>query len=109
MNQKAQILCRLAQLYEDSYAGRTGKGARDLILDYEKFLAEAGCRDGDLRLIAERDLADAASAGVLTLVYHNRDPRLVQQIRFSQGQEEALFSHIEEPSPTAKRAARGNF
>jgi hypothetical protein len=103
MSQKAQILCRLARLYEDSYAGRTGKGERDLILDYEKFLAENGCRDGDSRLIAERDLADAASAGVLTLVYHNRDPRLIQQIRFSRGQEEALFSCIGEPSPRTKR------
>jgi hypothetical protein len=72
MNQKAHILCRLARLYEDSYAGRTGKGERDLIMDYERFLAESGCRDGDSRLIAERDLADAASAGLLTLVHHNR-------------------------------------
>jgi hypothetical protein len=103
MSQKPHILCRLARLYEASYAGRTGKGERDLILDYEKFLAETGCRDGDSRLIAERDLADAASAGVLTLVYHNRDPRLIQQIRFSQAEEEALFAHIGEPSPTAKR------
>jgi hypothetical protein len=103
MSQKPHILCRLARLYEASYAGRTGKGERDLMLDYEKFLAETGCRDGDSRLIAERDLADAASAGVLTLVYHNRDPRLIQQIRFSQAEEEALFAHIGEPSPTAKR------
>lgn len=103
MSQKSQILCRLARLYEDSYAGRTGQGERDLILDYEKFLTEAGCRDGDSRLIAERDLAGAASAGVLTRVYHNRDPRLIQQIRFSRKQEAALFSCIGEQPPTAKR------
>ncbi|HEV2986981.1 MAG TPA: Wadjet anti-phage system protein JetD domain-containing protein [Candidatus Angelobacter sp.] len=54
-------------------------------------------------MIAERDLADAASAGLLTLVHHNRDPRLIQQIRFSRAQEEAFFAHIGEPSPTAKR------
>lgn len=103
MNSKAHILCKLARSYEESYAGRTGKGARDLILDYEKFLTENDCRDGESRVIAERDLADAASAGLLTLVAHNRDPRLIQQIRFSQAKEEALFAQIGEPSPTVKR------
>ena len=103
MKDGLHILRALARQYERTQAGRTGEGKRDLLLDYEKFLREAGCADGEDRHIAERVLADAADAGILTLGTHRRDPKLIQQIRFNREQEKNLFARFGEPSPTECR------
>jgi hypothetical protein len=103
MKERLHIIRELARRYERTQAGRVGVGERDLLVDYEGFLADAGCADGEARLTAERELADAARAGVLTLVPHRRDLRLIQQIRFNLAREAALFSLLAEPSPTQRR------
>lgn len=105
MKDRLHILRELAHRYERTQAGRTGRGERDLLLDYEGFLREAGCADGAERHLAERELAGTAREGVLILVPHRRDPKLIQQIRFSRKREEALFKRIGEPSPTERRRA----
>jgi len=105
MKDSLHILRELAQRYERSQAGRTGVAERDLLLPYEEFLADSGCRDGEDRVAAERTLSDAASKGVaiLKLETHPRDPRLVQSIRFSLANEQALFHRLGGPSPTERR------
>jgi hypothetical protein len=103
MNDRLHILREFARHYEATQAGRTGTGERDLLLDYEEFLHLARCHDGEARHLAEGDLADAARAGILTLVPHRRDPKLIQQIRFSREREDALFARIGEQPPTQQR------
>src|SRR5579884_2566737 len=99
MKDRLHILRALAQKYERTQAGRTGKGQRDLLLDYEGFLRESGCADGENRQIAEKVLADAANEGVLTLKTHRRDSKLIQQIRFDPDQEKNLFALFSGSSP----------
>ena len=100
----SRILLALARAYEGTQAGRTGTGERDLIRDYEDLLQAAGCRDGDARAEAEVHLAAASKAGVLRLVPHKRDSRLIESIRFSPADERAFYSFINARSPTEKRA-----
>lgn len=97
------ILQALARHYESTQAGRTGVGERDLILDYEEFLLANGCRDGDSRAVAEADLRLAAKAGVLTLVPHRRDNRLLEQLRFNYTKEPDFYRLVGSQSPTERR------
>jgi Uncharacterized protein conserved in bacteria C-term(DUF2220) len=103
MKDKPHILRALARRYERTQAGRTGEGERDLLLDYHQFLADAERGDGEARVIAERELEAATRKGIITLVAHRRDPRLIQQIRFSARQEDLLFAELGEPSPKERR------
>lgn len=105
MKDRLHILRELARQYERTQAGRIGMGERDLLLDYEEFLRTAQCADGESRHLAERELADAAKAELLTLVPHRRDPKLIQQIRFSREKETRLFARLGESSPTQRREA----
>src|SRR5215472_2719478 len=103
MKNEPKVRTALARLYEQSQAGRTGTAKRDLILDYENFLAQSGCKDGVPRASAERELLEAARTGILSLVSHRRDPRLIQQIRFSNTKEEVLFNKLNRLSPAQLR------
>jgi hypothetical protein len=77
------ILSELTRRYERRKAGRTGAGMRDLLLDYEELLASAGAAGGEPRIRAEHDLAEAERDGILELLRHARDKRLIQRLRFS--------------------------
>jgi hypothetical protein len=105
MKDRLHILRELAGRYQRTQAGRSGVGERDLLLDYEEFLRTSQCADGETRYVAERELADAARIGVLTLVPHRRDRKLIQQIRFSREKEALLFARLGDPSPTELRNA----
>jgi len=105
MKDRLHILRELARQYERTKAGRTGVGERDLLLDYEEFLHAAQCADGETRHVAERELGDAARNGVVTLVPHPRDPKLIQQIRLSREKEAVMYARLGEPSPTDRRNA----
>ncbi|MBL9042719.1 MAG: hypothetical protein JNM83_14015 [Myxococcales bacterium] len=97
------ILGALARRYEQTQVGRTGAGGRDLILDYERFLAGAGCHDGEARQLAEQTLRDMEKAGLLALETHRLDPRLLERIRFRAAYEAELFAQLGEPTPTERR------
>lgn len=98
------VLEALARRYERSRAGRTGAGARDLLVSLEDLLAGAGCREGEKRALAEQHLAQAEAAGLLTRVpIHKRDHSEYHQIRFSPSSESALYDRLGRPSPTALR------
>ena len=71
----------------------------------EELLAEAGCNEGENRALAEQQLAEAESAGLLVRVpVHKRDRSHIHQIRFPAINEDALYTKIARLSPTKTRA-----
>jgi hypothetical protein len=104
MKTRSPVLESLARRYERSQAGRTGTANRDLLVLLEELLAEADCSEGEKRALAERQLAEAESAGLLVRVpVHKRDRSNIHQIRFSSANEDALYSEIARLSPTKTR------
>jgi hypothetical protein len=99
------VLSELARRYERRKAGRTGAGVRDLMVDYEELLASAGAAGGEARVRAEHDLTEAEGNGILQLLRHPRDKRLIQQLRFSPAREEQLYAALLESPPTKRREA----
>ena len=98
------VLEALARRYERSQAGRTGTANRDLLVLLEELLAEAGCSEGENRALAEQQLAEAESAGLLVRVpLHKRDRSHIHQIRFSPDNENALYTKVARSSPTKTR------
>lgn len=97
------VLRELARRYEKTRAGRTGSGQRDLLVDYEELLQSAGCKDGDSRVIAERELRDAQASGILYLESHARDPGLILRVRFASANEADLYRRLGDHSPGTRR------
>ncbi len=105
MKTSSPVLEALARRYERSQAGRTGTASRDMLVLLEELLAEAGCSEGEKRALAEQQLADAESAGLLVRVpVHKRDHSHIHQIRFPVLNEDALYTKITRLSPTKTRA-----
>jgi hypothetical protein len=104
MKTPSPVLEALARRYERSQAGRTGAANRDLLVLLEELLAEAGCNEGENRALAEQQLAEAESVGLLVRVpVHKRDPSHIHQIRFPAANEDALYAKISRLSPTKTR------
>ena len=104
MKTPSPVLEALARRYERSQAGRTGAANRDMLVLLEELLAEAGCNEGENRALAEQQLAEAESAGLLVRVpVHKRDPSHIHQIRFPAINEDALYTKIARLSPTKTR------
>lgn len=96
----------LSRIYEQRTAGRTGTASRDVLVDLETLLAEAGCEEGDARALAERQLIEAENLNLITRVpLHCRDRLLIHQIRFSSAKESAFYAYLGRPSPSAQREA----
>ena len=105
MKAASPILSELARRYERRKAGRTGAGVRDLLVDYEELLASAGVAGGESRIRAEHDLVEAEREGILELLRHPRDKRLIQHLRFSPAKEAQLYATLSESPPTTRREA----
>lgn len=106
MKTPSPVLEALARRYERSQAGRRGVASRDVLVLLEDLLADAGCREGEKRAVAERQLQDAESAGLLKRdPVHKRDQANIYQIRFSPANEAALYAAIDRVSPARSRTA----
>ncbi|MCP5525111.1 MAG: hypothetical protein H7A46_26600 [Verrucomicrobiales bacterium] len=104
MKPPSPVLEALASRYERSQAGRTGSATRDVLVSLEELLADAGCREGAARAVAEMELQDAETAGLLRREpVHPRDPSHIGRIRFSPGSEAALYAAIHRDSPSERR------
>jgi hypothetical protein len=104
MKTPSPVLEALARRYERSQAGRTGTANRDLLVLLEDLLTEAGCNEGENRALAEQQLAEAESLGLLVRVpVHKRDRSNIHQIRFPAINEDALYTKIARLSPTKTR------
>ncbi|HTR40034.1 MAG TPA: Wadjet anti-phage system protein JetD domain-containing protein [Pseudomonadales bacterium] len=109
MKTPSPVLEVIARRYERRQAGRTGEASRDVLLSLAELLAEAGCSEGEKRAVAEQQLAEAETAGILMRVpVHKRDHSNIHQIRFSPANEPALYAHLGRLSPTELRAAVAN-
>jgi hypothetical protein len=104
MKLRSKALLKLAQLYEESAAGRHGGGKLDFQPEIEDVLAAAGCAEGEARELAERDLRAAREARVIHLVsIHRRDSQHFAKVRLASENEEAFFAYVGLTSPTARR------
>lgn len=100
------VLETLALRYQRSQAGRTGEASRDVLIPLEELLAEARCSEGEKRALAERQLAEAETTGILIREpVHKRDRGRIHQIRFSPANESVLYARLGKSSPTQLRAA----
>jgi len=104
MKHSAPALEALARHYERSLAGRTGEFSRDVLVDVEELLLDAGSGEGDLREVAEQQLREAEQAGILMLEpLHKRDRASLHRVRFSPANESRLFEFLGRSSPIALR------
>lgn len=95
-----------AERYRESQAGRTGIGASDFTLDYQKFLKAAHATTAEARIHIEQQLrrAAASSGGHFVIETHPRDENILLLLRLKRdGGEAWLFQHLSEPSPTQER------
>lgn len=106
MKHPAPVLEALARLYERRLAGRTGEFSRDVLVDVEDLLHDAGAVEGDSRAVAEQQLREAEQAGILKLEpLHKRDRASLHQVRFSPANEAGLFGFLGRSSPKSVRDA----
>ncbi|MCI0747522.1 MAG: DUF2220 family protein [Verrucomicrobia subdivision 3 bacterium] len=106
MKHPAPVLEALARRYEQRLAGRTGEFSRDVLVDVEDLLRDAGAAEGDSRAVAEQELREAEQAGILKLEpLHKRDRASLHQVRFSPANESGLFDFLGRSSPKLVRDA----
>ncbi len=104
MKVRSVILEALARHYEQTQAGRTGQGSRDVLVNAEKLLHAAKADEGEAREIAEQQLRQAEHLGLLRIEpLHKRDRSSMGQVRMSPANEELFFAYIGQSSPTARR------
>ena len=104
LDRRSPILEKLADLYRESTAGKTGAAGRDFGLPYERLLREAGCEKGEALVNAEADLRTAESAGALRIQKDRRSYDW-QRVRVPLAVEAALFALIDRISPSVEREA----
>lgn len=95
-----------AERYRESQAGRTGIGASDFTLDYQKFLKAAHATTAEARIHIEQQLrrAAASSGGHFVIETHPRDENILLLLRLKRdGGEAWLFQQVGETSPTTER------
>ena len=106
MKPRSPVLEALARRYERRQAGRTGEASRDVLVDVEDLLRDAGAAEGDARAVAEQQLREAGKIGILKLEpLHKRDPSSLHQVRFSPTNEVKLYESIGGQSPKSVRDA----
>jgi hypothetical protein len=104
MKPRSPVLEALARRYERSQAGRTGESKRDVLVEIEDLLREAGAAEGEARAVAEQQLREAEKSGILKLEpLHKRDPSSLHQVRFSPNNEAKLFENVDGQSPKSVR------
>jgi hypothetical protein len=104
MKVRSLILEALARHYEQTQAGRTGQGSRDVLVDLEKLLQAANAAEGEARELAERQLRQAEHLGLVRIEpLHKRDRWSMGQVRISPSNEERFFEYVGQSSPTARR------
>jgi hypothetical protein len=95
------LLRTLADLYEASEVGRTGRSRNGYFIDYVKLLRLANCDRGPAYLGVPDVLARANGTLLRIEKYKRRDD--IRLIRVPPEFEAALFAHVARPSPTAER------
>ena len=104
MRRLAPVLEALARCYECRLAGRTGGASRDVLVDIEDLLRDAGAAEGEARAVAEQQLREAEQAEILKLEpLHKRDRSSLHQVRISPVNEARLYEALGQQSPKSLR------
>ncbi len=104
MKARSPVLEALARRYQRSQAGRTGAASRDVLVDVEELLRDAGAEEGESRAVAEQQLRAAEQIGILKLEpLHRRDRSSLHQVRFSPSNEAKLYDSVGRQSPKSVR------
>lgn len=99
------VLHKLADLYEESAAGRHGGATRDFQPDFMELMQAAGCTEGDAHELAERDLRAAEDLGLVVLEYDRPRARTsIFKVRLPIAKEQPYFDYLGRRSPTQLRA-----
>ena len=104
LGRRSPVLEKLAELYAESEAGKTGCVARDFGEPLPRLLRRAKCMSGSRFSLAETDLLAAEHAGAL-IIEKNRRSHNWERIRVPITSEATLFAAIGRTSPTIERAA----
>jgi len=99
----SRVLAEVARRFQRTKAARTGVVARSRLIDYEDLLHSSGCKDGEERRLAERDLDIAEQQGLVEIIRHRRTG-LRQQVRVIAEKEPELFAFVGLAAPSAIRA-----
>ena len=103
-------LLAIARRFEKTVSGRTGQGARDLLIEFEELLSEAGCHDGDPRALAKEELFQAEKEGLIVLERPRLDRSIIQRVRLPLGNDVKLFDKLKREHPeSARRKLAGVF
>jgi hypothetical protein len=93
------ILEALADEYERRHAGRTGRGTRDVQIEFKALTKKAACEEGDRLELAEKQLR-ALDGQIVQLEYrHPRDKSQIFKVRLPPEKEEAFFAYLGRSSP----------
>lgn len=103
------VLLAIARRFETTSAGRTGQGERDLLIDFEKLLDDAGCHDGDPRALAIEELLQAEKEGLILLERQRLDPAIIHRVRLPLKNHERLFERLKLEHPHSKRSKLGDL
>ena len=96
------VLHSLADIYSAKKAAKTGTAASESVpFDYEGLLRISGCGEGELRVCAERDIAEAHRRGLLVLERHPLGNPTI--IRFHHSNADRLFAELGRVSPNSRR------
>ena len=98
------VMLAIAKRFEKTALGRTGQGARDLLIDFEELLTEAGCHDGDPRALAIEALLQAEKEGLIRLERPRLDRDIIHQVRLPLQNHEKLFDRLKIEHPQSKRS-----
>ncbi|MEO7298783.1 MAG: Wadjet anti-phage system protein JetD domain-containing protein [Verrucomicrobiota bacterium] len=105
MKVSSPILEALARRYEQSRAGRTGKGTRDLIVSLTDLLEKADCVEGDKYELALRQLRELDGRLLELIPYHTRDRINISKVRFLPASEIEFYKLIGRLPPQNIREA----
>lgn len=103
MKLRSPIFAALAAVYEESQAGRTGRGERDVQPSFAELCERADLREGDPYELAVTELRKIDGTLVKLEWDHPRAKTTIHKVRLSPRQEADFYAALECESPTERR------
>ena len=103
MKLRSPIFAALAAVYEESQAGRTGRGERDVQPSFAELCKRADLREGDPYELAVTELRKIDGSLVKLEWDHPRAKTTIHKVRLSPRQEAGFYAALECESPTECR------
>lgn len=103
MKLRSPIFAALAAVYEESQAGRTGRGQRDVQPGFDELCQRAGLQEGDAYELAIAELKSVDGSLVKLEWDHPRARTSIHKVRLSPANEAAFYQALGRESPTVRR------